>query len=76
MTAGGLALYALQQRDWFRFFFLATVFCATFEKIHWDVAGSVSLADVLAIGFIVCFALQEIARRDRRFVVTAAVEVT
>ena len=56
-----------------RFFFLATVFCATFEKVHWDVAGSVSIADVLAIGFIFSFALREIARRDRRFVVTAGV---
>ncbi len=56
-----------------RFFFLATVFCATFEKLNWDVAGSVSIADVLAIGFIVSFALREIARRDRLFVRTAAV---
>jgi hypothetical protein len=56
-----------------RFFFLATVFCATFEKLSWNVAGSVSIADVLAIGFIVSFALQEISRHDRRFVVTAGV---
>ena len=56
-----------------RFFFLATVFCATFEKISWNVAGNVSIADVLAIGFILCFIAQEIARRDRRFVVTAGV---
>jgi hypothetical protein len=56
-----------------RFFFLATVFCATFEKLSWDVAGSVSIADVLAIGFIVAFALQEISRHDRRFVKTAGV---
>ena len=56
-----------------RFFFLATVFCATFEKISWNVAGNVSIADVLAIGFLVCFLAQEIARRDRRFVVTAGV---
>jgi O-antigen ligase len=56
-----------------RFFFLATVFCATFEKLSWSVAGNVSIADILAIGFIVSFALQEIARRDRTFVKTAAV---
>ena len=54
-----------------RFFFLATVFCATFEKISWNVAGNVSIADILAIGFIVCFLAQEIARRDHRFVITA-----
>jgi hypothetical protein len=56
-----------------RFFFLATVFCATFEKLTWNVAGNISLADVLAIGFIVSFAVREIARRDRRFVVTAGI---
>jgi O-antigen ligase len=56
-----------------RFFFLATVFCATFEKLNWNVAGSVSIADILAIGFIVSFALREIARRDSAFVKTAAV---
>jgi O-antigen ligase len=56
-----------------RFFFLATVFCATFEKLSWNVAGSVSIADILAIGFIVSFAAQEIARHDRRFVKTAGV---
>ena len=31
------------------FFFLASLFCVTFEKIHWSFAGTVSLADVLAI---------------------------
>ena len=31
-----------------RFLFLATIFCVTFEKVHWNVAGAVSLADVLA----------------------------
>jgi hypothetical protein len=38
------------------FFFLASLFCVTFEKIHWNVAGTVSLADVLAILFLVSFA--------------------
>ncbi|HEY3185371.1 MAG TPA: O-antigen ligase family protein [Gaiellaceae bacterium] len=37
------------------FLFLATVFCVTFEKVHWNVAGSVSLADVLAILFLAAF---------------------
>jgi hypothetical protein len=39
------------------FFFLASVFCVTFEKIHWSFAGTVSLADMLAIIFIVAFAI-------------------
>jgi hypothetical protein len=39
------------------FLFLASVFCVTFEKIHWSLAGNVSLADVLAILFLVSFVL-------------------
>jgi hypothetical protein len=39
------------------FLFLASVFCVTFEKVHWNIAGTVSLADVLAILFLVSFAL-------------------
>jgi O-Antigen ligase len=39
------------------FLFLASVFCVTFEKVHWNIAGNVSLADVLAILFLVSFAL-------------------
>jgi hypothetical protein len=34
------------------FFFLATVFCCTFEKVHWSFGGAVSLADVLALCFL------------------------
>jgi O-antigen ligase len=37
------------------FLFLASVFCVTFEKVHWNLAGTVSLADVLAICFLVSF---------------------
>jgi hypothetical protein len=39
------------------FLFLASVFCVTFEKVHWSFAGTVSLADVLAIGFLIAFVL-------------------
>jgi O-antigen ligase/polysaccharide polymerase Wzy-like membrane protein len=38
-------------------FFLATVFCCTFEKVHWSAGGAVSLADVLAICFLVSYAV-------------------
>jgi len=38
------------------FLFLASVFCVTFEKVHWSFAGTVSLADVLAILFLLAFA--------------------
>ncbi|HEV2592452.1 MAG TPA: O-antigen ligase family protein [Gaiellaceae bacterium] len=37
--------------------FLASVFCVTFEKIHWTPIGSVGIADVFAILFLVSFAL-------------------
>ncbi|MFL5925881.1 MAG: O-antigen ligase family protein [Gaiellaceae bacterium] len=39
------------------FFFVASLFCVTFEKVHWSVAGTVSLADVLAILFLLSFAV-------------------
>ncbi len=39
------------------FLFLASVFCVTFEKVHWTFAGTVSLADILAILFLVAFVL-------------------
>jgi len=39
------------------FLFLATVFCCTFEKVHWSFGGAVSLADVLAICFLVSYAV-------------------
>jgi O-antigen ligase len=38
------------------FFFLATLFCCTFEKVHWSFGSALALADILAICFIVCFA--------------------
>ena len=39
-------------------FFLATFFCVTFEKVHWNIAGSVGIADVLTVLFLVAFALE------------------
>ena len=37
------------------FLFLASVFCVTFEKIHWTFAGTVGIADFFAIAFLVSF---------------------
>ena len=56
-----------------RFLFFATIFCVTFEKVHWNVAGNVSLADILALGFLVLWTLERLARRDRRLPRTSAV---
>jgi O-antigen ligase len=38
--------------------FLATMFCVTWEKVHWDVAGAVGIADLLTILFLGAFALE------------------
>jgi hypothetical protein len=56
-----------------RFLFLASVFCVTFEKVHWDVAGTVSLADILAILFLVMWTLERLGRGDRRLPRTSAI---
>lgn len=42
--------------------FFATLFSVTFENVHWNVAGRVSLADVLALLFLGTYVL---ALRDR-----------
>ena len=46
------------------FFFLAAAFCATFEKVQWNAAGSVFLADVTALGFLFSFAFDRLGRRS------------
>ena len=51
------------------FFFLATVFCCTFEKVHWSFGGAVSLADVLAICFLVAYAVLTRPRLPRTSVI-------
>ena len=56
-----------------RFFFFASLFTVTFEKVYWNVAGAVSLADVLAVLFLVLDGLDRIARRDGRLPRTAGV---
>ncbi len=38
--------------------FLATLFCVTWEKVHWNVAGAVGIADVLTILFLIAFAVE------------------
>jgi O-antigen ligase len=53
--------------------FLATLFCVTWEKVHWDVAGAVGIADVLTILFLAAFAFEWGSRRVPR--TTAAVLV-
>jgi len=52
-------------------FFLATLFSATFEKVHWSVAGAVALSDLLTIAFLVSFLWD--ARRTGRWPRTVGV---
>ena len=56
-----------------RYLFLATVFCVTFEKVHWNVAGTVSLADILAVGFLVAWAVERLGTHDWRLPRTSAI---
>jgi O-antigen ligase len=44
--------------------FLATVFTITFTKLYWNVAGDVSLADVLTVLFLGAFVAERVARWD------------
>ena len=55
------------------FLFLATLFCVTFEKVHWEVGVSLSLADLLTAAFLVVFALDRLKAHDGRLARTAAV---
>jgi O-antigen ligase len=50
--------------------FLATLFCVTWEKVHWNVAGAVGIADVLTILFLIAFAVEWSGPRFPRTTVT------
>ena len=54
-----------------RFLFLATIFCVTFEKVHWQVGGTLTLADVLTALFLLSFAIDRFAAHDARLARTA-----
>src|SRR4029453_16057633 len=55
------------------FFFLAAVFCATFAKVQWNVAGSIFLADLTALGFLFAYAFDRLGRRHGPVPRTAAI---
>jgi len=52
--------------------FLIAIFCATFEKVHWNVAGTIYLADVTTIAFLFVWAFDRLARPGRHVPRTAA----
>jgi O-antigen ligase len=53
--------------------FFATIFTVTFAKLQWEVAGTLSLSDVLTALFLVAFAGGRLAAGDRRFAYGAAI---
>jgi O-antigen ligase len=53
--------------------FLTAVFCSTFEKVHWNVAGTVYLADVTIVAFLAVWAVDRLGRPGHRVPRTAAV---
>jgi O-antigen ligase len=53
--------------------FFATVFTVTFAKLQWEVAGTLSLSDVLTALFLVAFVGNRVAAEDRGVAYGAAV---
>ncbi len=51
--------------------FLATLFCVTFEKLHWEATGTIGIADILTLLFLAAFAVERLARADVRLPPTA-----
>ena len=55
------------------FLFFATIFTVTFAKVQWEVAGTLSLSDVLTAFFLVAFVGRRLAAGDRRVAYGAVV---
>jgi len=53
--------------------FLATVVTVTFHKLQWELAGSLTLSDVLTSVFLVLFAWDRLERADTRLTRTSIV---
>jgi O-antigen ligase len=56
--------------------FLTTLFCVTWEKVQWNVAGAVGIADILTVLFLVAFAFEWGRPRFPRTTVTVLVIFT
>ena len=53
--------------------FLLTIFTVTFHKLQWELAGSLTLSDILTSVFLVLFAWDRVERDDGGFTRTAMV---
>jgi O-antigen ligase len=51
---------------------LATAFCVTFEKVHWNVGGDVGIADLLTFAFLIAFAVTRRGRGTRTVAIALA----
>jgi O-Antigen ligase len=55
------------------FFFLATLFCLSFEKIQWELAGTIGLSGILAGVFVASFGAERLSAGGRGFPRTVAI---
>jgi O-antigen ligase len=53
--------------------FLLTILTVTYHKLQWELAGSLTLSDILTFAFLLVFAWDRIEQRDGRFPRTAMV---
>jgi O-Antigen ligase len=55
------------------FLFLATLACVSFEKIQWQLAGTIGLAGILGTLFVVSFVIERLGQPPRGFPKTVAI---
>jgi O-antigen ligase len=55
------------------FLFLATLFCLSFEKIQWELAGTIGLSGILAVAFVALFGLERLNGGRQGFPRTVAI---
>lgn len=77
MSSSALALPVSRERVLAQPFldglFLATAFMVTFHKLQWELAGSLTISDVLTSVFLIAFLWDRLERGDVRLTHTAAV---
>src|SRR5919197_4853374 len=57
------------------FLLFAAVFTMSFEKLYWNVAGKISLSEILSILFVGAYVLRRLGRRDGSLPRTAGIVV-
>jgi O-antigen ligase len=55
------------------FLFLAAIFCASFDKVHWAAAGTIYLADVTSLLFLLVWGLSRLGTHRHRVPQTVGV---